>query len=202
MQIDIACVFPRPTRLSSIFSRQFALDIQHIALTLHLNHAIHLRRIAHQLHCASVHHARRRVAVLRQIIKHDIRHGETARWLLSESESAATKTRHSGRPKTDQCERVTQQDESRRRVGKLVGNVLETGVDGVILWTDLFRFGVDDICKSTNGRSVGLRLSHYCIEQTQEREKARTDDALRVFGSRGSQPELPQFLLGFWRKGI
>lgn len=80
---NIHSVHSLTVMVTSIFPRQLALNIQHIALTLHLNDAIHLRRVAHQLHGASIHHARRRIAVLRQIIQHDIRHGETARRLSS-----------------------------------------------------------------------------------------------------------------------
>lgn len=52
---------------------QLLLDRYYILLTLHLDHAIHLGRIAHQFHGSSVHHASVRVAILGQIVEEDVR---------------------------------------------------------------------------------------------------------------------------------
>lgn len=48
---------------------------------MHFQHPVHLRRTAHKLHCAGVHHSERRVAVLGEVVEKDIWDCETTRSL-------------------------------------------------------------------------------------------------------------------------
>lgn len=47
---------------------------------------------------------------------------------------------------THQCERVAEENESRRGLGKLVCQVFHFREDLAVLWTDLLAFAIDDIC--------------------------------------------------------
>lgn len=64
---------------------QLRLDRDDIILLIYLNHPVNLRRIAHQLDSARIHHALIRVAVLGEVVEHNVRNRRTAGSLMPES---------------------------------------------------------------------------------------------------------------------
>lgn len=102
---------------------------------------------------------------------------------------------------------MAEKDEARRRLGKLVGQVLHLREDFAVLRADLLALAIDDIYEV--GVLAGLfwladdnhqACTNLCLGVM--RRRCRTDDSLRVFGPRSAQAELAQLLLRLGGEGV
>lgn len=91
---------------------------------MHFQHPVHLRRTAHKLHRAGVHHSERRVAVLGEVVEKDIRDCETTRALEKANITLVSFCLEQKSKKGPyQGQRIAEKDESRRRFGELIGQI-------------------------------------------------------------------------------
>ncbi|KAB8342774.1 hypothetical protein FH972_022372 [Carpinus fangiana] len=95
------------TEVSWTLGKMLLLELPHVVLVLHLNHAPRLALAAHELARAGVQHARIAAARRRHVAQQDVGHLDAA---------------------VGGCGRVGDEDEARRVVGQVFGEVVERGV--------------------------------------------------------------------------